>query len=693
MPSFIEKKSQYVPVLGMDDDSLDGEPAFLLSDQSWKRRFYILLAATISLMIPLGAPVKLQYVNRVLKEDPDTPKFMGKPRPELDDAWHELLDSTLIRFSSEEMMFANNASSIAHKDGGFVGGLGVSHTLHCLIQKRIKQYLHPDYYYPGEQDWAELDWHVDHCLDSVRKEVLCKASADVYTLEWTIHSDERPSVTVPQAHMCVDWESLHSWMKERAAGYDDMDGCVEDKVYNSRILGKRVVICILLPKWTHNSNSLASLCVDSPLLRRQQWFIATSGALRRLMHRLGGFDEMVAVAVNVEPNCMTVDTYLAQIKCHIEVLPPLPVLPHRLPSASLATDRTRKTANRPEVVAPSHRCNDVKSVNYANPAGLIAGCVVLEVVAGVSVALRFITRRWKQQKVIHSDWLVLVAFIFGTGLTVLEIYGGTLEEAAVVSERLNSAKHVEFAFLILGVLGVGFVKLSTCFLYWNLFGKLMFRPFLIFWTIIIFFWTLAFSIFFFAECGDHLLALFAQPADYDRYCKASIPAGWVQVGTDVGTDLVTLLIPIPVVLRLQMSRNLKALTLLIFAIGGLSVGASTVKAYIYISATLNRFTEDAICVSIWNLAEVQIGIVATCGPVIRSTLAQLSPSSQSVLSLLNSFKWSSNPQSAPTSNYVEVTDSEDRLRRAGSNGPSEDDERIAQKTPQFELGIMNKNAV
>ncbi|KAI8946325.1 hypothetical protein F4801DRAFT_564924 [Xylaria longipes] len=350
----------------------------------------------------------------------------------------------------------------------------------------------------------------------------------------------------------------------------------------------------------------------------------------------------------------------------------------------------------------------MSSVNYANPAGLIAGCVVLEVVAGVSVALRFITRRWKQQKVIHSDWLVLVAFIFGTGLTVLEIYailthalsypiGGTLEEAAVVSERLNSAKHVEFAFLILGVLGVGFVKLSTCFLYWNLFGKLMFRPFLIFWTIIIFFWTLAFSIFFFAECGDHLLALFAQPADYDRYCKASIPAGWVQVGTDVGTDLVTLLIPIPVVLRLQMSRNLKALTLLIFAIGGLSVGASTVKAYIYISATLNRFTEDAILtltgVSIWNLAEVQIGIVATCGPVIRSTLAQLSPSSQSVLSLLNSFKWSSNPQSAPTSNYVEVTDSEDRLRRAGSNGPSEDDERIAQKTPQFELGIMNKNAV
>jgi hypothetical protein len=82
------------------------------------------------------APAKLSYVNRVLKEDVDSPKFVGKPRLELDQAWHDLLDGTLIKFSKEELLLANNATSIAHKDGGFVGGLGISHSLHCLVRSR-----------------------------------------------------------------------------------------------------------------------------------------------------------------------------------------------------------------------------------------------------------------------------------------------------------------------------------------------------------------------------------------------------------------------------------------------------------------------------------------------------------------------------------------------------------------------------
>ncbi|KAI0101392.1 hypothetical protein GGR51DRAFT_575033 [Nemania sp. FL0031] len=245
MSSFIDEKSQYAPMLGHEDESIDGETPFVYHpDSKWRTRFYYLLVGTISIAaLSVGGvirslnmpaclvpetpgvrdpytPVKLSYVNRVLKEDPDSPKFMGKPREELDQAWHDLLDGTLIKFSKEELMLANNATSISHKDGGYVGGLGVSHSLHCL--KRIKQYLHPEYYYPGEQNWAELDWHVDHCLDSLRKELLCKASPDVYLLEWTPHSLERPSVTVPQPHMCVDWDALHAWMQSRSAGYDDM---------------------------------------------------------------------------------------------------------------------------------------------------------------------------------------------------------------------------------------------------------------------------------------------------------------------------------------------------------------------------------------------------------------------------------------------------------------------------------------
>lgn len=41
---------------------------------------------------------------------------------------------SLIRHNAEELYLAGNATSVAHKDGGFVGGLGISHALHNLIR-------------------------------------------------------------------------------------------------------------------------------------------------------------------------------------------------------------------------------------------------------------------------------------------------------------------------------------------------------------------------------------------------------------------------------------------------------------------------------------------------------------------------------------------------------------------------------
>lgn len=97
-------------------------------------------------------------------------------------------------------------------------------TDYLLWQKRIKQYLHPDYYYPGDQDKEELFMHADHCLESLRQAVMCSADVSVYTLEWTPHSRFKPAVRVPQPHACVDWDALHGWMEGRAASLNDAVG-------------------------------------------------------------------------------------------------------------------------------------------------------------------------------------------------------------------------------------------------------------------------------------------------------------------------------------------------------------------------------------------------------------------------------------------------------------------------------------
>ena len=64
-------------------------------------------------------------------------------------------------------------------------------------------------------------------------------------------------------------------------------------------------------------------------------------------------------------------------------------------------------------------------------------------------------------------------------------------------------------------------------------------------------WTAAFVIAGLAECGSHLLALFGTPQAYLDHCGSAIPTGWAMVGSDVATDVITLILPIPMVSDLE----------------------------------------------------------------------------------------------------------------------------------------------
>lgn len=90
----------------------------------------------------------------------------------------------------------------------------------------------------------------------------------------------------------------------------------------------------------------------------------------------------------------------------------LPSLPYRVQNRTLFSLSVSETT-----LLTSHR------MAYDNPSGLIAGSVVMEIVAAICVALRFYSRHWRKAPIIVADWLVLAAFVCGTGLTVMEIYG------------------------------------------------------------------------------------------------------------------------------------------------------------------------------------------------------------------------------------------------------------------------------
>ncbi|KAI1415272.1 hypothetical protein F5Y13DRAFT_196630 [Hypoxylon sp. FL1857] len=355
---------------------------------------------------------------------------------------------------------------------------------------------------------------------------------------------------------------------------------------------------------------------------------------------------------------------------------------------------------------------------YDNPAGLIFGSAFMWLMTVLCVSLRFSNKIRERQRLTASDWLVLAGWIFGTGLTVLEIYGvavkslgyrigATLIDPTSVTGQLNKARHVgihsthsiidylgdasmfgaysnlppkiQLGFLLIGVAALGLIKLSICFLYWQIFAQVALRRFLIVWMVVITTWALAFIMAGLLECGSHLTAIFGTPAEYLEHCGSAAPSGYAMVGSDIATDFVTLIIPIPVILRLNMNTHRKLLTLAAFLIGALSVGASIAKGYVYIRSSLGQYSEDGLliltAISIWNLAEVQIGIIAACGPLLRPIIVRaFTYTSQLASKWQSTSKIASSKESYELPRFVKMPDSEVQLAfDAGSfsNTPSE----------------------
>ena len=59
--------------------------------------------------------------------------FGGEPRPELDKAWHDLLEHTNIRISKVELQNLNRTAIELYDGSGCFGQLNVYHHLHCLV--------------------------------------------------------------------------------------------------------------------------------------------------------------------------------------------------------------------------------------------------------------------------------------------------------------------------------------------------------------------------------------------------------------------------------------------------------------------------------------------------------------------------------------------------------------------------------
>ncbi|KXG53583.1 uncharacterized protein PGRI_006330 [Penicillium griseofulvum] len=260
-----------------------------------------------------------------------------------------------------------------------------------------------------------------------------------------------------------------------------------------------------------------------------------------------------------------------------------------------------------------------------------AAVITTFILAAIAVGLRFYTRfRVQIVQVAADDWMIVAAFLSVTASLVLTVVGGYhglgKHVWIVPIPEVVEMMRILFAYVLVYVVTVPLIKLSILLFYRRIFGMTYSMWFCVFLTTG-----------YFVSCMVAFLVC-CRPVSY-YWTQYADPSGGVCIfnlypfyignaAANVVTDGIILLVPIPLVWKLQMRKTQKVMLSGIFLLGGFVCIASIVRIY-YMTFLKNSADVTWIMgdVFIWSSVEPSIGIVCAClptlHPLLRSFLARV----------------------------------------------------------------------
>ncbi|KAK3349067.1 hypothetical protein B0T25DRAFT_623934 [Lasiosphaeria hispida] len=159
--------------------------------------------------------VEFMAQNHLMQPSP----YRGRPTPEIEESWLKLWRVPTIHLPETKLAALNKtpASDYTHVSpeygGGVMGFLDVFHQLHCL--NLVRQYTYRD-----EYDYSNVTafrapreivrGHIDHCIETVRKAIMC--TADVTPVLFTKDPHEpsgRSDFNIKKK--CRDFARVQEW--------------------------------------------------------------------------------------------------------------------------------------------------------------------------------------------------------------------------------------------------------------------------------------------------------------------------------------------------------------------------------------------------------------------------------------------------------------------------------------------------
>ncbi|KAI6784069.1 plasma membrane protein Pth11-like protein [Emericellopsis cladophorae] len=275
---------------------------------------------------------------------------------------------------------------------------------------------------------------------------------------------------------------------------------------------------------------------------------------------------------------------------------------------------------------------------YQKPEHLLAASIAFIVLTPVCVALRFGIRRWQGSTFRMDDWLLVPATALTIAMSVLVIHGVrkgavayrlefpqgfTANPLTLATDQTSLMARTEYGFTIMLPLALGCSKLSFLFFYHRIFAvdrKGAISWFLRALMVLMVLWSIAFCFGTIFECGTDFGVIWGPTMAMVEKCVDTMLMIYAFCISDFITDAIIILIPVPLIWKLQLPRAKKLATSAIFLLGAGTLGASFCRLYFTAQAVNVGFdpTQDEILTITlylyWGLVESGVAIVAACLP-------------------------------------------------------------------------------
>ncbi|KAL5389689.1 hypothetical protein DPSP01_002184 [Paraphaeosphaeria sporulosa] len=171
-------------------------------------------------------------------------------------------------------------------------------------------------------------------------------------------------------------------------------------------------------------------------------------------------------------------------------------------------------------------------------------------------------------------WALAAVILAGNSLAQNQIRRPTHDVDTTSAGQLETTGREQliskynFVKCILLIAGIGLVKLSVVFLYRRIFNVVRtFKIYSLTLIVLLAGWTVAFLFANIFQCSVHISALWGSAEGILRYCKTSGPASYGFVVSDIITDVLVLVSPVPIVWHMKVSTGRKLGITGIFGLG------------------------------------------------------------------------------------------------------------------------------